>query len=332
MRCLITGAAGFIGSHLTDLLLSQGAEVTGLDNLTSGKIENLAEALNNPKFKFEKIDLTNVVELENLQDNFDHIFHLAALAEIVPSIQNPDVYFSSNVIGTYNLCQKARKMPLKKLVYAASSSCYGIPDHFPTNETSEIRPQYPYALTKFLGEQIVMHWNQIYKVPSISLRLFNVYGPRARTSGNYGAVMGVFLAQMLSRKPLTVVGDGEQTRDFTYIEDVASAFYMAATSKVDGAIYNVGSGQPRKIIDLARMISKEPFVNVPKRPGEPDQTFADISKIESELSWRPVFSLEDGISRVLKETSHWANAPVWTPQTIADATSDWFKYLGKEDA
>jgi UDP-glucose 4-epimerase len=202
--------------------------VLGIDNLSSGNLRNLEGAMKNVRFSLKQVELSKQDDLNQISGEFDFIFHLAALAEIVPSIQEPTRYFESNVVGTYNICQKARELNIKKIVYAASSSCYGIPDHYPTQESAEVKPQYPYALTKFLGEKILLHWNQVYKILAISLRLFNVYGPRARTSGSYGAVMGVFLAQMMANKPLTIVGDGEQLRDFTYVRDVVSAFYCAA--------------------------------------------------------------------------------------------------------
>jgi len=328
MRSLVTGAAGFIGSHLTDFLLAKGHQVLGIDNLSSGNLRNLEGAMKNPAFSLKHVDISKQDDLDQIRGDFDLIFHLAALAEIVPSIQEPTRYFESNVVGTYNICQKARDLNIKKIVYAASSSCYGIPHQYPTKESAEAKQQYPYALTKFLGERIVLHWNQVYKIPAISLRLFNVYGPRARTSGSYGAVMGVFLAQMMANKPLTIVGDGEQLRDFTYVTDVVSAFYCAAISDKNNEIYNVGSGEPRKVKDLANLISEGEHIYLPKRPGEPEQTFADISKIRQELDWKPAFSLEQGLSIVLESKTDWKNAPVWTPDKIAEATSEWFKYLG----
>ena len=331
MKSLITGAAGFIGSHLAELLLLEGHTVLGIDNFVSGKISNLENALKNDNFTLEKIDISRTEELDKLKGSFDFIFHLAALAEIVPSIQDPNTYFNSNVVGTYNICQKARELSVKKLVYTASSSCYGVPNKFPTSETSDMRPQYPYALTKYLGEQIILHWAQVYRLPAISLRLFNVYGPRARTSGSYGAVMGVFLAQMLANKPLTIVGDGEQKRDFTFVGDVVKALYAAATSDQNAQIYNVGSGKPRSIMELAKLIGGENYICIPKRPGEPDQTFADISKINRDLGWQPIISLEEGVAMVLQFKNYWEDAPVWTPELIAEATVDWFRYLGSDD-
>ena len=190
---------------------------------------------------------------------------------------------------------------------------------------------YPYALTKYLGEQYVMHWNQVYQLPCVSLRLFNVYGPRARTSGTYGAVFGVFLAQKLAGKPFTVVGDGSQTRDFTFVSDVADAFALAAESNESGKIMNVGSGDTYSINRLIELLGGEQ-VHVPKRPGEPDCTFADTTQIRQSLGWEPKVSFEDGVKIMLDNIRMWEEATVWDSNSIARATEDWFKHLGNAEA
>jgi len=259
-------------------------------------------------------------------DNEDWVFHLAALADIVPSIQQPEAYFRANVDGTFNVLQSAKATEVKRFIYIASSSCYGIPDKYPTPENAEIRPQYPYALAKRMGEELVMHWAQVYNFPALSLRFFNVYGPRSRTSGTYGAVFGVFLGQKLAGKPYTVVGDGKQTRDFTYVTDIAQAILVSAKSDRVGQIYNVGSGATVSVNRLVELLGGE-RVHIPKRPGEPDSTFADISKIQSELGWEPQVPIEDGVAEILKHIDYWRDAPVWSPDSIAEATEDWFRYL-----
>jgi UDP-glucose 4-epimerase len=256
----------------------------------------------------------------------DLVFHLAALADIVRSIQEPEKYFRANVLGTFNVLQALRERPIKKLVYAASSSCYGIPDTYPTPETAPNHPQYPYALTKQLAEDLLLHWGQVYGLPVISLRLFNVYGPRSRTSGTYGAVFGVFLAQKLANQPFTVVGDGTQTRDFTYVTDVAEAFLAAAESSVKQEVINVGSGNPRSVNDIVKLLSGS-VTYIPKRPGEPDCTMAEVTKAKTLLKWQAKTSLEDGVAQLLREIDYWRDAPVWTPDSISQATKDWFKYL-----
>lgn len=195
MISLVTGGCGFIGSHIVDRLLQEGHEVRVIDNFTTGRPENLDHQKDHQKLKIYQKDIRDMESIQELFQEVDYVFHLAALADIVPSIQKPWEYYSSNVLGTYNVVECAKAAGIKKLVYAASSSCYGIPDEYPTKETAEIRPQYPYALTKRLGEETILHWGQVYGLPVITLRLFNVYGTRSRTSGTYGAVFGVFLAQ-----------------------------------------------------------------------------------------------------------------------------------------
>lgn len=324
MRALVTGGAGFIGSHLTELLLQEGHEVCVVDNLYSGRLRNLGAVENHPGFSFHEMDIRDLED--SVFEGVDWVFHLAGLADIVPSIENPRDYFEVNVDGTFNVLECAKKAQVKRLVYAASSSCYGIPAVYPTPETARIQPQYPYALTKFLGEELVMHWEQVYSMPAVSLRLFNVYGPRSRTSGTYGAVFGVFLAQKLHGMPFTVVGDGTQTRDFTYVVDVARAFYRAAESEVSGEIFNVGSSHHYSVNRLVELLEGE-VVQIPKRPGEPDCTFADISKIEKLLGWKAEISFEEGVSRILSAIHDYKDAPVWDPETIEKATKSWFNCL-----
>jgi len=327
MNCLVTGGAGFIGSHVVDQLLSMGMNVTVVDNYSTGRPANLDHLAGNQKLRVHQADVADLATIKPLFEGIDWVFHLAALADIVPSIQMPLQYHRSNVDGTFSVLEAARAAGVKRLVYAASSSCYGIPDVFPTPETAEARPQYPYALTKYVGEQYVMHWAQVYKLPCVSLRLFNVYGPRSRTSGTYGAVFGVFLAQKLAGQKYTVVSDGKQTRDFTFVTDVAAAFVKAAQSDLHGEIMNVGSGDHYSINRLVELLGGDK-VHIPKRPGEPDCTFADTRKIRKLLGWEPRVSFEDGVATMLKHIDYWREAPVWTPDSISTATTDWFKYLG----
>lgn len=331
MKCLVTGGAGFIGSHLVDQLLSMGMDVTVVDNYSTGRSANLDHVVGNPKLRVHQADVADLPAIKPLFEGIDWVFHLAALADIVPSIQMPLQYHRSNVDGTFCVLEAARAAGVKRLVYAASSSCYGIPDVFPTPETAEARPQYPYALTKYVGEQYVMHWAQVYKLPCVSLRLFNVYGPRSRTSGTYGAVFGVFLAQKLAGQKYTVVSDGKQTRDFTFVTDVAAAFVKAAQSDLHGEIMNVGSGDHYSINRLVELLGGEK-THIPKRPGEPDCTFADTRKIRKLLGWEPCVSFEEGVATMLKHIDYWREAPVWTPDSIRTATTDWFKYLGRDTA
>ena len=325
---IVTGGAGFIGSHVLDRLLKDDHQVTVIDNLSTGRMANLAHCQTNPQLTFVKADIADFDSISSLFKNKDMVFHLAALADIVPSIVEPRSYYMANVLGTMNVLEASRLNGVKRFVYAASSSCYGIPPagHYPTSESEPIHPQYPYALTKYMGECAVLHWGQVYKLPVLSLRLFNVYGTRSRTSGTYGAVFGVFLGQKLNGKPFTVVGDGNQTRDFTYVTDVASAFVTAAFSSVSNEIFNVGTGKPQSVNQLVSLL-KGDKVHIPKRPGEPDCTWADTSKIQAKLGWKPEVSFEQGVAEVLKHIDYWRQAPVWTPESIESATKDWFKYM-----
>ncbi len=324
MRAIVTGGAGFIGSNLVEFLLKKNYEITIIDNLTTGNKDNIKDFKN--LIKFIKADISKINSWSKYFKNIDVVFHLAALADIVPSIQKPSAYFNSNVQGTLNIVNLCRKYKIKKLIYAASSSCYGIPKKFPTKENELISTEYPYALTKRLGEEIILHWAKVYNLNVKSLRLFNVYGPRSRTSGTYGAVFGVFLAQKLNNKPLTIVGDGKQTRDFTYVTDVVNAFYIASKKKSSYQIFNVGSGKTISINKIAKILGgKKIFLK--KRPGEPSCTFADISLIKRELGWKPKVDINKGINLLLKEINYWNKAPIWTKRKINLATKDWFKYL-----
>jgi UDP-glucose 4-epimerase len=329
LKCVVTGGAGFIGSHLTDLLLQQGHVVIVIDSLLSGRMKNLTLAESNPKFRFVQADIRDSQALLPHFEGVDWVFHLAGLADIVPSIEMPADYYSTNVTGTFNVLECARQCSVKRFVYAASSSSYGIPDHYPTPETAPIRPQYPYALTKYMGEELVLHWAHVYNLPAVSLRLFNVYGLRSRTSGTYGAVFGVFLAQLLNKRPLTVVGDGTQTRDFTYVTDVARAFLAAAQSQEQGEAINVGSGGHYSVNRLVELIGGD-VTHIPRRPGEPDCTYADVSKITRLLNWRAEIPLEQGVNAMLESLEDWRDAPVWDPSSISGATKSWFRYLGKK--
>jgi UDP-glucose 4-epimerase len=330
MHSLVTGGAGFIGSHLVARLLAEQHQVTVIDNFSTGRRSNLAGLPGSNRLTIVEADVADRPAVERHFVGVDWVFHLAALADIVPSIVDPSAYHRSNVDGTIAMLEVARAAGVQRFVYAASSSCYGLAEAFPTPETASIRPQYPYALTKNVGEQYVMHWAQVYKLPCLSLRMFNVYGPRCRTNGTYGAVFGVFLAQKLADQPYTVVGDGTQTRDFTFVADVVEAFVIAARTKLSGEIFNVGSGNTYSVNRLVELLGGE-VTYIPKRPGEPDCTFADISRIRRLIGWEPRISLEEGVRIMLENIDFWREAPLWTPSTIETATADWFRYLGKDD-
>jgi len=328
-RVIVTGGDGFIGSHLVERLLKEGHEVIVLDNYSTGRPENLANFRDNTRLQVRQVDIADHGTIQPFFKGIEWAFHLAALADIVPSIQQPYAYHRANVEGTVAVLEAARSAGVKRFIYVASSTCYGIPDKYPTLETAPARPMFPYALTKYIAEQYVMHWHQLYKLPCLSLRFFNVYGPRSRTSGTYGAVFGVFLAQKLAGKPFTVVGDGKQTRDFTFVTDAVEALISAAESSLTGRAFNAGSGNTYSVKRLVELLGNEAgVVYVPKRPGEPDCTLADISRIKTELGWTPRVSLEEGVQILLENIDYWRAAKVWDEKSIAEATGDWFKYLG----
>ena len=326
--CVVTGGAGFIGSHLTERLLADGHQVRVIDNMHTGRLSNLDGLQRESRLDVVEAAVEDFAHTSSVMKDAHWVFHLAARADIVPSIQQPVDYHQANVQGTISVLEAVRGAGVERFVYAASSSCYGIPDIYPTPETAPAKPQYPYALTKYVGEQYVLHWQQVYGLPALSLRFFNVFGPRHRTTGAYGAVFGVFLAQKLAGKPYTIVGDGEQTRDFTYVTDIADALVTAAASTETGKVYNVGSGGTYSVNSLIDLLGGE-RIYIPKRPGEPDCTFADVTKITRELGWQPKVKFADGVREMLGHIEDWRDAPVWTEDKIRDATRDWFRYLGK---
>jgi UDP-glucose 4-epimerase len=323
---VVTGGAGFIGSHMVDLLLDRGMAVRVVDNLVGGREQNLAHHKANSDLALDRRDIRALEPGDTLFADAAYVFHFAGIGDIVPSVERPSEYMSVNVQGTVRVLEAARaSRNLRKLVYAASSSCYGLAET-PTREDHPIRPQYPYALSKYQGEQAAFHWHHVYKLPVNSIRIFNAYGIRSRTSGAYGAVFGVFLRQKLAGKPFTVVGDGTQRRDFVYASDLATAFLAAAESPLSGRVWNVGTGSPQSVNRLVELLGG-PTVFIPKRPGEPDVTWADISRIKSDLGWRPRITFEEGVARILANIDYWREAPLWDPDSIAQATKTWFEML-----
>jgi UDP-glucose 4-epimerase len=325
---VVTGGAGFIGSHMVDLLLSEGYQVRVIDNLLGGRESNLAQHSGNPDLTCEWADIRELAADSSLFAGAQYVFHFAGIGDIVPSIEKPVEYMSTNVQGTVRVLEAARYAKVKKLVYAASSSCYGMAA-VPTTVDHPINPQYPYALSKYMGEQACFHWHQVYKLPVNSVCIFNAYGTRVRTTGVYGAVFGVFFKQKLANKPFTVVGDGTQKRDFLYVTDVVKGFYAAAKTDKVGERYNLGAGNPQSINYLVQLLGATEVSYIPKRPGEPDCTWADITKITTELDWKPTVSFENGVKLMLREIDKWQDAPLWDPASIQKATKTWFECLGE---
>ena len=323
---VVTGGAGFIGSHMVDLLLENDFEVRVIDNLSGGHERNLAHHSKNGDLNLEIKDICQLAENCSVFKGAKYIFHYAGIGDIVPSIEKPTDYMYNNVQGTVRVLEASRTGSIEKFVYAASSSCYGLAST-PTREDHPISPQYPYALSKYQGEQAVFHWHQVYNLPVNSLRIFNAYGTRVRTTGAYGAVFGVFFKQKLESKPFTDVGDGTQTRDFIYVTDIAKAFLATAKSSYIGQIYNLGAGRPQSINQLANYIGGD-IAYLPKRPGEPECTWADINKITSQLNWEPSVGFKEGVAKMMVEIENWKDAPLWDPLSIEKAKDTWFRFMG----
>ena len=322
-KAIVTGGAGFIGSHMVDLLLNKGFLVIVVDNFSGGHKKNLKHHAKNKRLNIIKTDIRKIRFDDKIFNKVDYVFHFAGIGDIVPSIEKPSEYMDVNVQGTVKVLEAAKFFNVKKFVYAASASCYGLNENI-INENEKIKVEHPYALSKYLGEKAVMHWNKVYKLPVNAIRIFNAYGPRVRTTGAYGAVFGVFFKQKLKNKPLTVVGDGKQTRDFVFVTDVVEAFFKAATTKLKGEIFNLGTGKPVQVKHLANLIGGK-IVSIPDRPGEPRKSQANINKIKKKLSWKPKVSFEKGVNIMLKNIMDWKNAPLWTEKKITKATKTWFK-------
>jgi len=307
---------------MVDLLVDRGFRVHAIDNLVGGRVANLEQHRENPNVILDERDVRALAPGDPIFTGTRYVFHFAGIGDIVPSIERPAEYMDANVQGTVRVLEAARAAGVAKLVYAASSSCYGLAA-VPTAEDHPINPEYPYALSKYLGEMAVLHWHRVYHMPVNSIRIFNAYGTRSRTSGAYGAVFGVFLRQKLAGKPFTVVGDGTQRRDFLYVTDVAAAFLRAAETDRTGEVWNLGAGNPQAVNRLVELLGGT-VVHVPKRPREPECTWADIGKITRDLEWRPRVTFEEGVRRILAEIDYWRDAPLWDPDSIARATKVWF--------
>lgn len=293
MKVLCTGAAGFIGSHLVDELIAQGHEVFGIDNLSTGKLENV-----NEKCYFEPFDIKKPLEeLPIFDQSFDIIFHLAAKANLQASIVDPVDSNEENVRGTLNVLEYARKTGAV-VVFSSSSAVYG-ETFYASDEREDTFPMSPYALQKQIGEQYMKLYNQIYGLRGVALRYFNVFGPRQPESGSYQTVMGIFSNQLKAGKPLTIVGTGEQRRDFVYVKDVAKANVRAGEYALRSKafdIFNVGSGKNYSVNEIADLMNPGgKREKLPKRI-EPMGTLADISKAKTLLNWEPKVTLEQYVS------------------------------------
>jgi nucleoside-diphosphate-sugar epimerase len=297
MKTLVTGGAGFIGSNLVDKLIGKGRKVVVIDNLSTGKKENL-----NPKADFYNLDICDFKRIKPLFKGVDFVFHLAAIPRVPLSIKDPVLTSRVNVLGTINVFKAAIDAKVKRIVFASSSSAYGDQKKLPLKENMMPRPISPYALQKLTGEKFAELFTQIYKIPIVSLRYFNVFGPRIDFDSEYSLVIGKFLKQKKEGEPLTIFDDGEQTRGFCFVEDVVSATQKAAESKKikGGETINIGSEKSHSVNYLAGLIGKK-IKYLPPRPGDIRHTRADITLAKNLLGWRPKISFEKG----LKITERW---------------------------
>ncbi|MBU1255452.1 NAD-dependent epimerase/dehydratase family protein [Patescibacteria group bacterium] len=294
-KYLVVGGAGFIGSHLTDKLIDLKHKVIVLDNLSTGRKESI-----NSKAKFVKADIRNIKQITPHFKNIDGVFLLAALPRVQYSIEHPAKTNRNNVNGTLNVLIASQQEKVKRLIYSASSSAYGDSKKLPLKETLKANPQSPYGLHKFIGEEYCRIFSEIYGLETVSLRYFNVYGPGADDKGAYALVFSIFLKQKAKKQPLTITGDGTQTRDFTHVSDVVKANILAMNSKKvgQGEVINIGAGKNYSINQIAKIIGGKIKYITPRI--EPHDTLADISLAKKLLNWKPKIRLEQGIKELLK--------------------------------
>ena len=298
MKYVVVGGAGFIGSNIVDKLIEQNHEVVVIDNLSTGNLTNV-----NPQAQLEYIDISNTDECDNMvevMNGADTVFLLAAKARVQPSIENPVEYEQNNTIGTLNVLKCASDAGVKRVVYSASSSAYGNTDKLPSVESDPVNPLSPYGAQKYYGEVMCKMFSQVYDIETVSLRYFNIYGERQNVGGAYAMVIGIFADQRLNDKPMTIRGDGEQRRDFTYVGDVVNANILASQSEKvgKGEVINIGNGDNRSINEIAAMIGGpteevEPVI-------EPKETLADNSLARELLGWKPTGNVEKWISEYRK--------------------------------
>ena len=291
MKCLVTGGAGFIGSNLVDKLIDNGHDVVIVDDMSTGKKENI-----NPKADIYCVDISDVDEdWDEIFDGVDVVFHTAAKARVQPSIENPVEFNNVNVDGLLNMLDCSRKYGVKRFIYSSSSSVYGNVKNLPTSEKQELNPLSPYALQKLMGEQYCKLFSELYNLETVCLRYFNVYGERQLLEGAYCLVMGKFAQQKLNGEPMTIRGDGEQRRDFTYVGDVVDANIrcMDYPLELNGEVFNIGNGDNRSVNQIANLIGGE-RINV-KPVIEPKETLADNSKAKRILGWKTTTKIEDWI-------------------------------------
>jgi UDP-glucose 4-epimerase len=290
----VLGGAGFIGSHLVDTLLADGHEVLVLDNLSEGKLENLERWRGNPKLEFVRGDVRDFDTVRRAVDQRTWVFHLAAMSRIQPSIVDPLLAVHQNMVGTANVLEACRRGGVRRVVYSASSSAYGLANEPPLREDMPTDCLNPYSLSKKVGEELCELYRSLYGLSTVSLRYFNVYGPRHQEEGAYATVIAIFRRQRRHGRPMTVVGDGEQRRDFTFVSDVVRANIMAAMNYETSGTFNIGTGENYSINEIAAIIGGE-TENIDARPGEARVTLADNTRARLELGWMPLIGLRQGL-------------------------------------
>ena len=294
-KYLVIGGAGFIGSNLVDALLEKGEDVTTIDNFSTGKRENI-----NPKAKLFEADLKDLEKIKPIFEGIDYVFHLAAVPRVMLSINNPISSHQNNLTNTLNVLVASRDAKVKKLVYASSASVYGNQSELPVRESMRPNPLNPYAVQKYGGELYCKIFSRIYNLPTVCLRYFNVFGPRQSFEGDYACAIGIFLRQKKENKPLTIVGDGEQKRDFSYVKDVVRATILAAKKDVGGGeVINVAAGCNYSLNELTEIIGGK-TVNIPPRPGEIKESLGGILKAKKLLGWEPEYNLKTGLEEMMK--------------------------------
>lgn len=322
-RSLVTGAAGFLGSHLVDQLIKEGHDVIGIDNEINGSWKNLEQWANNPRFKKVHMDILNIQSDDNNFKNLDYVFHLAALECPITSLEKPEIFFTTNIHGTVKVLQASKQSNLQKFVYASSAAIYGDAST-PTLETDSINPMTPSCLTKSQAEDIVFHWGDLFNIPTNSLRIFTAFGPRDFSKLYPGSAVGIWLKQKLKGKPLTVIGNGDHARDFVYCTDVANAFYIAALEGKDSEVYNIGSGQATTLNEFTDLLkAKKSYIK--DKIDEPQKTWGDISKFQFGCNWQPRIPLTSGVEFSLDVLSDWKDAPDWDEESLNNFFKAWFE-------
>jgi UDP-glucose 4-epimerase len=305
VRTLVTGGAGFIGGHLADALLARGATVRVLDNFSTGRRENVAHNLSNARYELIEGDIRDVATCARAVKDVDVVFHQAALPSVARSIEDPIATDETNVGGTLKLLECARRAGVKRFIFAASSSAYGETEVLPKVETMPPMPLSPYAVSKVTGEHYLQVYARLFGMKTCALRYFNVFGPRQDPKSEYAAVIPKFCTALLAGVSPTIFGDGRQTRDFTFIDNVVEANLLAASKDVSGQVFNIACGERISLLELVSLLNELAGTNIaprhaPSRPGDIRHSLADISLARRVLGFEPIVSVREGLRRTLE--------------------------------